>query len=185
MNEKEKQRRIGQIVLVCKIIKQENENLRCVPKIHVSDIQRWLDTDEQYVATLINVCSSFDRRNIADDVLNSMHIYDDVNKRFHLWDGLCRIWNHYLDYLLKRISKNEFETYYRVHFCDANKYNLSEELLYELMDKYATELIFRIHKIAITDMTNLDVIMEIADLKVYSEEDYLKLRKILLGIDKD
>ena len=82
MNEKEKQRRIGQIMLVCKIIKLENENLRRVPRVHVSDIERWLDTDEQYVATLINVCSSFDKRNIADDVLNSMHIYDDVNKRY-------------------------------------------------------------------------------------------------------
>lgn len=185
MNEKDKQRRIGQIMLVCKIIKLENENLRCVPKIHVSDIQRWLDADEQYVATLINVCSSFDKRNIADDVLNSMHIYDDVNKRYHLWDGLGRIWKTYLDYLLERISKDEFETYYKVYFCDVDKHNLSEKLLYELMDKYATELIFRVHKIAITDMTNLDVIMEIADLGMYSESDFLTLRKILLGIDKE
>lgn len=184
MNEKEKQRRIGQIMLVCKIIKLENENLRRVPRVHVSDIERWLDTDEQYVATLINVCSSFDKRNIADDVLNSMHIYDDVNKRYHLWDGLGHIWKHYLDYLLDRISKEEFETYYKVYFCDAEKYNLPEALLYELMDKYVTELIFRVHKIAITDMTNLDVIMEIADLTMYSEEDYFLCRKILLNVDE-
>ncbi len=184
MNEKQKQRRIGQIMLVCKIIKMENENLRSVPKIHVSDIQRWLDTDEEYVATLINVCSSFDKRNIADDVLNSMHIYDDVNKRYHLWDGLGHIWRLYLDYLLKRITKEEFENYYKVYFCDANKYDLTEEFLYELMDKYATELIFRVHKIAITDMTNLDVIMEIADVGMYSDSDFLMLRKVLLGIEE-
>ncbi len=185
MNEKEKQRRIGQIVLVCKIIKFENENLKKVPKIHVSDIERWLEVDEKYVATLINVCSSFDKRNIADDVLNSMYIYHDVDKRHYLWEGLGHIWKHYLDYLLENITKDDIETYSRVCFHESDKYNLSREFLYELMHRYVTELVFRIHKIAITDMTNLDAIMEIADLDMYSKEDYLTLWKLLLGMDEN
>lgn len=178
----QKERRIGQILLICKIIQMENKDLRSVSKIHVTDIQKWLDADEQYVATLINVCASFDRRNIADDVLNNMHIYD-MEKRFYLWDGLSHIWKCYLDYQLKKLDKQEFESYFRVFFREAEKYSLSKELLMDMIQKYATELIFRVHKLAITNMSTLDIVLEIAEMDMYSEEEYLMLRKMLLDIE--
>lgn len=182
MTDIQKQRRIGQIIMTCKIIQSENEDLSKVPRINVSDIQKWLDADENYVAVLLNVCASLDKRNIADTVLNNAHVYSDINIRNGYRIALFKLWGHYLNYILEKEDERYISQLIDKMILDNKDIELSQEMLSELLQSFIEEIVLRVHELSVSNMHALDAVLEIADLRI-SEEEYLKLRKQYLGID--
>lgn len=182
MTDVQKQRRIGQIVLICKIIQAENEDLSKVPRFNMSDIQKWLDADENYVAVLLNVCASLDKRNIADTVLNNAHVYSDINIRNGYRIALIKLCGHYLNYILEKEDERYISQLIDKMILDNKDIELSQEMLSELLQSFIEEIVLRVHELSASNMHALDAVLEIADLRI-SEEEYLKLRKQYLGID--
>ena len=178
----QKQRRIGQIIMTCKIIQSENEDLSKVPRINVSDIQKWLDAGENYVAVLLNVCATLDKRNIADAVLNNARIYSDMNKRNGYRIALIKLWSYYLNYVLEKEDESYISQLIDKMILDNKDIELSQEMLSELLQSFIEEIVLRVHELSVSNMHALDAVLEIADLRI-SEEEYLKLRKQYLGID--
>lgn len=181
MTDIQKQRRIGQIILTCKIIQEENADLSKAPRFNVSDIQKWLDADEKYVAILLNVCATLDKRNIADAVLNNAHVYSDINIRNGYRTALIKLWGHYLNYILEKEDERYINQLIDKMISDNKDIELSQEMLSELLKSFIKELVLRVHELSISNMYALDAVLEIADLRI-AEEEYLKLRKKYLGI---
>lgn len=185
MTEQQLQRRIGQILLVCKIIQLENQSFRTMPRVHVSDLCKWLDADEEYISSIINVCASLDKRNIADDVLNNAHIYRDMEIRYQSKDIMLLFWRSYLDTKLGVVDKATFENDVTDYVHEIGMSEIMVEGIFHLLNDFATELILRVHALVSTNMSHLDVVLEIAELNSYTTDDYFTIRKMLLGIERE
>lgn len=182
MTDIQKQRRIGQIILICKIIQAENEDLSKVPRFNMSDVRKWLEADENYVAVLLNVCASLDKRNIADMVLNNTHIYYDMSLRNGYRTALITLWSYYLSYMLEKENKEYINQLVKKMIADNKDAELSEELIYKMLESFIKELILRVHELSLSNTYALDAVIEIAGL-IISKEEFLQLRKRYLGID--
>ena len=185
MTEQQRQRRIGQILLVCKIIQLENQSFCTIPRVHVSDLCKWLDADEEYISAIINVCASLDKRNIADDVLNNAHIYRNMEIRYQSKDIMLLFWRSYLDTQLGVVDKATFENDVTDYAREIGMSGIMVEGIFQLLNDFATELILRVHEFASTNMSHLDVVLEIGELNNYAKEDYFTLRKMLLGMERE
>lgn len=182
MIDKKRERRIGQIIMACKIIQFENMDTSTIPKVTIRDIQNWLDVDEKYVSELVHICSCFDRRNIAEDVLNAACIgFGNQELREFFIRGFIHLVEPYFDSLLGKCEMGEVDVQIAAVFADKNRFDITEDLINDLIRKYAKEIVYRINQIWSIQDVDLDAIFEIAQMSNVSMEEFLTLRKELLN----
>lgn len=176
----QKQRRVGQIIMTCNIIKDEMNRKIEFHKAYRTDLQRWLNADEGYIDTLVEVCQSFDRLNIASRVLSlkrSERLEQDA--WLYLCDGLCTLMDYYAAWLLNNYTEEELRNICEIVFKERSKYNVTIEQIMQCLYECVYELVSRVEYASNIDGTELDAVLEIADLQAFSIEDFYCLKEKL------
>ena len=174
------ERRVGQIIMACNIIKSENRNQLLIPKVTLKDISIWMNADEAYVSTLVRICAALDRTNIVKDILlqegigcNNVELWGNTS------EFLAKSIDTYVAYLLSKISKRELEQI--VSACTGNERGciLEKENFRSVLHKCTKQLVSQVNLLCDTEGLYKTAVLEIAELSYLSIDEYEWLNTML------